>query len=104
MVEDCGTDNSSSGEEQHDFAKNFQAKVESKNPWDRVAALGKVTHILKAAYLEDPDRKVDLIDKKLIKGFYQRALNQYQYLEPKSIKHASDIGEEMNSDSEEDSF
>jgi len=64
--------------------------VESSNPWDRIHALGKVAHILKVPYLQNPRRQMDQLDRKLIKGFYRRTLNEYRYLDTRSGKLVED--------------
>ena len=75
---------SSSEAEQGNFTKNFQQKIESKNHWYRIKALGRVTSILSLPYLHR-QQELDLQDKKLIKGFYRRALNDYKFLENKPL-------------------
>ena len=46
------TETSSSEEEQGNFTKNFQTKMESKKYFDRIKALGYVTNILKTPYID----------------------------------------------------
>ena len=58
------------------FTKNFQSKISSKNPWDRIFVIGKTFNILKG--LEDTE--LNAVSRKLIKGIYHRELNEYQYL------------------------
>ena len=72
----------SSDEDQNTFIRNFQDKLESKNHWERIVALGKVTKIFDSAYLNEEKQFTEL-DKKLIKGFYRRALFDYKNLETK---------------------
>ena len=52
LKDDADSQTSSSEEEQGNFTKNFQNKIESKNPWDRIKALGRVTLILNRGYVE----------------------------------------------------
>ena len=52
LRDDADSQTSSSEEEQGNFTKNFQNKIESKNPWDRIKALGRVTQILNRGYVE----------------------------------------------------
>lgn len=47
IVEDIrGNLSESSGQEQNTFTKFFQEKLESKNPWDQVVVLSKVSNTL----------------------------------------------------------
>ena len=66
----------SSSAEELNFTKNFQKKVDSENYWDRIKALGRVASILSVPYIQ-MERQTDMLDRKLIKGFYRRALNEY---------------------------
>ena len=45
------SETSSSEEEQGNFTKNFQKKIASKNYWDRIKALVRVTSILRFPYI-----------------------------------------------------
>ena len=81
---------SSSEDEQGNFTANFQNKVESSNHWHRIQALARVASILTVPYLNEPRRPIDQLDKKLIKGFYRRTLNEYKYLEVTKRKDALD--------------
>ena len=67
-AEDSGSDQS--------FTRVFQSKIDSKNPWDRIFALGKAFKIMKGM----EDEQLNIMSKKLIKGIYTRNLNEYQYL------------------------
>jgi len=58
------------------MSKSFHSQLSSSKPFDRIFALGKVSSILKA-YEEN---NLNNMDKKLVKGFYNRSLNDYKYL------------------------
>ena len=99
IVEEAPSDqlNDEESSEQEDFATTFQAQLNSKKPFDRIFALGKVTYILKA--YEDND--LNQLDKKLIKGFYSNRLESYKYLaRSKPLKDDEAVQE---SDQNEDS-
>ena len=78
LLHEDDSQTSSSEEEQGNFTQNFQKKIESKNPWDRIKALGRVNQILGHGYVEK-EQVLDYQDKKLIKGLYRRALNTYNF-------------------------
>lgn len=74
------TQTSSSEQEQDTFTQNFQSKIESKNYLDRIKALAHANHILKIPYVQH-GKVLKKKDKKLIKGLYRRALNDYSFLD-----------------------
>ena len=77
MVEDRATDNlSSDNASNEDFAETSQEQINSKKPFDRIFALGKMASILKNYEMNE----LNIMDKKLVKGFYTRNLNEYGYL------------------------
>ena len=54
-------------------------------PFDRIFALGKISSILKS-YEEN---NLNNMDKKLVKGFFSRNLNDYKYLRRQKAPVAS---------------
>ena len=77
IVEDRATDDLSSNDDSNeDFAETFQTQINSKKPMDRIFAIGKMTSILRGYETND----LNGMDKKLVKGFYARNLNEYGYL------------------------
>ncbi len=77
VIEELPTDFIESSEgEVDDLAKSFHAQLSSTKPFDRIFALGKISSILKS-YEEN---NLNNMDKKLVKGFYNRNLNDYKYL------------------------
>ena len=64
-AEESGSDQS--------FTRVFQSKIDSKNPWDRIFAIGKALKILRGMENEP----LNVVSKKLIKGVYTRNLNEY---------------------------
>ena len=62
--------------------------MESPSFFARIQALGRVNSILSEPYLK-AKRPINVIDRKLVKGFFNRMLNEYKYLgypEPGSDK------------------
>ena len=90
------TDNTDSGSN-NDFTRNFQETLNSKNPWDRIFALGKISLILQR--FEEND--LNVIDKKLIKGVYTRQQNEHGYLQKKNDIHDDENKDGAQSDSSE---
>ena len=78
VIEDQPTDfiQSSETDDQDDMSKSFHSALSSSKPFDRIFALGKVSSILKTY----EQNNLNNMDKKLVKGFYNRSLNDYKYL------------------------
>ena len=96
------SETSSSDDEQGNFTKNFQTAVESKNHWDRIRAITRVHSILSIPYVHE-NKPIDMLDKKLVKGFYNRSLNEYKYLNTEPNIQKSPTKKVMNSSSSESS-
>lgn len=81
MIEDRESDKiSSNNGSDEDIVGSFHKALSSNKPFDRIFALGKVSKILKAY----EKNELNHMDKKLLKGFYSRRLNEYSYLARKS--------------------
>ena len=58
------------------MANKFQAQLNSKKPFDKIFALGKIASILRSY----EKNEMNIMDKKLVTGFYSKNLNDYGYL------------------------
>ena len=86
IVEDRASDDISSNDDSNeDFAETFQTQINSQKPMDRIFAIGKMTSILR----EYETNELNSMDKKLVKGFYARNLNEYGYLARSSKSKSS---------------
>ena len=63
--------------------------MESPSYLARIQALYRINNILSEPYLQNK-RPVNAIDRKLVKGFFNRMLNEYKYL--------GSVNQESNSD------
>ena len=62
--------------------------MESPSFFSRIQALGRINTVLSEPFLK-AKRPINEIDRKLVKGFFNRMLNEYKYLgypEPSSDK------------------
>lgn len=76
-MEDCSTANLSSDQaSQEDMANKFHEQLNSKKPFDKIFALGKIATILRSY----EKNEMNIMDKKLVTGFYSKNLNDYGYL------------------------
>ena len=90
MIIEPHTDDTGSAESNRSFTRVFNKKMSSKNPWDRIFALGKIHRILSCMQ----DEKLTAVGEKLIKGVYSKRMIDYAYLQ-KQNNHR----EELYSDS-----
>ena len=90
-MDDCTTDKLSSDQaSQEDMANKFQAQLNSKKPFDKIFALGKIASILRSY----EKNEMNIMDKKLVTGFYSKNLNDYGYLaRGRSKRNKKDKGE-----------
>ena len=102
IVEDRASDDISSNDDSNeDFAETFQTQINSQKPMDRIFAIGKMTSILR----EYETNELNSMDKKLVKGFYARNLNEYGYLARSSKSKSSPsplLKKSDNNDQEKD--
>lgn len=75
VIEEATADNDSSSDDK-DVTHAFHSKLSSKDPFDRIFALGKVTQTLKRFENMVPNS----MDAKLLQGFHFRSLDKYAYL------------------------
>ena len=75
MIVEPHTDNTDS-ESNRSFTRVFNRKLASKNPWDRIFALGKIFSIVKGLQ----DEKLTVVGQKLVKGVYSKKMADYAYL------------------------
>ena len=58
------------------MANKFQQQLNSKKPFDKIFALGKIASILRSY----EKHEMNNMDKKLVTGFYRKNLNDFGYL------------------------
>ena len=76
MIIEPHTDDTDS-ESNRSFTRVFNRKISSKNPWDRIFALGKIFGIVKGLQ----DEKLTIVGQKLVKGVYSKKMGDYKYLQ-----------------------
>ena len=69
----------SSDGSQRNFQKDFQNKIDAPSYVARIQALSRINNILSEPYLHTK-RPINAIDRKLVRGFFNRMLNEYKYL------------------------
>ena len=83
---------------EEDIVGSFHGQLSSEKPFDRIFALGKVSSTLKAY----EDNELNHMDKKLLKGFYSRSLNEYGYLARKRTQKGKNKAKTAKIDGKED--